>query len=92
MTTNKAVKLDEATYNRLKNLGESRQRTPHWLMKEAIKQFIEREEEVDNIKKDTLKRIENFEKTGKFIPYEIVDAWLATWGTDNEAPCPFPTA
>ena len=40
--TSKAVKLDDATYYRLKALGESRQRATHWLMKEAIKQFLDR--------------------------------------------------
>jgi Predicted transcriptional regulator len=84
----KAVKLDESTYDRLKALGESRQRTPHWLMKEAINQFLEREEETESRRKDTLQRIAQFEETGESIPFEIVDAWLATWGTENEAKCP----
>ena len=86
--TSKAVKLDDATYDRLKALGESRQRAPHWLMKEAIKQFLDREEEAESRKKDTLERIARFEKTGEAIPFEAVDAWLATWGTENEGKCP----
>ena len=84
----KAIKMDDATYDRLKALGESRQRAPHWLMKEAIKQFLEREEEAESRKKDTLERIAQFESTGKSIPFETVDAWLATWGNDDEAKCP----
>lgn len=86
--TSKAVKLDDATYSRLKALGESRQRAPHWLMKEAIKQFLDREEAAESRKKDTLERIARFEKTGESIPFEAVDAWLATWGTENEGKCP----
>ena len=86
--TSKAVKLDDATYSRLKALGESRQRAPHWLMKEAIKQFLDREEAAESRKKDTLERIARFEKTGESIPFEVVDAWLATWGTENEGKCP----
>ncbi len=92
MATNKAVKLDESTYDRLKALGESRQRTPHWLMREAINQFLEREEEEEKRRKDTLERIARFEETGKSIPFEVVDAWLATWGTENEGKCPSPSA
>ena len=88
MATNKAVKLDESTYERLKTLGESRQRTPHWLMREAIKQFLEREEEAESRRKDTLERIARFEETGESVPFETVDAWLATWGSENEAKCP----
>ncbi|MGR9014839.1 MAG: CopG family ribbon-helix-helix protein [Gammaproteobacteria bacterium] len=39
----KAVKLDDSTVERLKALGEIRRRSPHWLMKEAIRQFLDRE-------------------------------------------------
>jgi len=92
MATNKAVKLDESTYDRLKALGESRQRTPHWLMREAIKQFLEREEEAESRRKDTLERIARFEETGESIPFETVDAWLATWGSESEAECPISVA
>jgi predicted transcriptional regulator len=86
--TSKAVKLDETTYDRLKALGEARRRTPHWLMKEAINQFLEREEEAENIRRDTLARWERYEATGETVPGEIVEAWLDTWGTENEGKCP----
>ncbi len=92
MAVNKAVKPDEATYDRLKGLGESRQRTPHWLMREAIKQFLDREEEAEARKKDTLARIARFEETGESVSFEAVDAWLVTWGTDGEGKCPYPAA
>ena len=86
--TSKAVKMDDATYDRLKALGSVRQRSPHWLMREAIIQFLEREEEAENRKKDTLARLAQFEKTGESIPFETVEAWLATWGSENEVKCP----
>ncbi|PPD03266.1 MAG: CopG family transcriptional regulator [Methylobacter sp.] len=84
----KAVKLDEAIYDRLKKLAETRQRTPHWLMKEAIRQFLEREEAAELIRIDTLQRLAQLEADGKVISHEAVDAWLATWGTGNEGQCP----
>ncbi|MEI6729793.1 MAG: ribbon-helix-helix protein, CopG family [Pseudomonadota bacterium] len=92
MMTNKAVKLDESIYNRLKSLGESRQRTPHWLMKEAIKQFLEREEEAEKIRADTLQRLSGFDSTGKTVAYEVIEEWLASWGSENEGQCPVHTA
>jgi predicted transcriptional regulator len=91
MTASKAIKLDAETYNRLKALGETSQRSPHWLMKEAIKQFIIREEEAQKLRQETLKRIKNYEATGETVPYEVIDAWLATWGTENEGQCPAST-
>jgi predicted transcriptional regulator len=86
----KAIKLDDATYGRLKVLGAARQRSPHWLMKEAIRQFLEREEEAEHIRRDTLERWERFEATGETVSHDVVEAWLETWGTDREGKCPTP--
>ncbi len=84
----KAIKLEEDMYNRIKNLGDIQQRSPHWLMKEAIRQFLEREERTEAIRRDTLERLAQLEATGEVIPFESVDGWLATWGTESEAGCP----
>lgn len=29
-------------------------------------------------------------RAGKFVPHEEVAAWLDSWGTDHELPCPRP--
>lgn len=86
--TSRAVKLDDVIYDRLKVLGEMRQRSPHWLMKEAIRQYLDREEIAERIRRDTLQRLAQFETDGKTISHDAVDAWLASWGTDSESPCP----
>ena len=88
MMGSKAVKLDDDTYTRLKALGEARKRTPHWLMKEAIHQFLDREEEAEHIRQDTLKRWERYVTTGETVSHDVVDAWLETWGTQGEGKCP----
>ncbi|MBS3955354.1 MAG: ribbon-helix-helix protein, CopG family [Methylomicrobium sp.] len=44
MTTTVGVKLDDETRDCLKNLGEVKQRSVHWLMREAIQDYIEKEE------------------------------------------------
>lgn len=90
--TSKAVKLDDEVYARLKALADARQRSPHWLMKEAIHQFLDREEEADHIRQETMKRWERFESNGEAVEHETVEAWLKTWGTDQEGKCPVPTA
>ena len=84
----KAIKLDDEIYSRLKALAEARQRTPHWLMKEAIRQFLEREEESEQIRRESLERWERFEAAGETVSHDAVEAWLQTWGTDREGKCP----
>lgn len=53
-TVTMGVKLDENTRERLKNLGRKMERTPHWLMKRAIMEFLEREEISENEKREAI--------------------------------------
>ena len=59
-------------------------------MKEAIRQFLDREEEAEQIRRETLERWRRYEATGEAVGHEIVGAWLETWGTHQEDPCPVP--
>ena len=86
--TSKAIKMDDATYDRLKALSTVRQRSPHWLMNEAIRQFLDREEETEHIRQDTLERWARYEAIGETVPHDVVEIWLKTWGTENEGKCP----
>ena len=49
MPTPVAVKLDEDVHNRVKILAEARDRSPHWMMREAIAQYVEREEKREGV-------------------------------------------
>ena len=40
-----AVKMDLEMQERIKRPGDARHRSVHWMMKEAIRQFVEREEQ-----------------------------------------------
>ncbi len=44
-TTTTSIKLDDAIKARLHALAKARRRTVHWLMREAIAEFLDREEE-----------------------------------------------
>ncbi|MBS0495635.1 MAG: CopG family ribbon-helix-helix protein, partial [Proteobacteria bacterium] len=83
-----AIKIDEATRARVKRLADARHRTPHWLMREAITQYVEREEMREALRQDTLKAWDEYRATGLHATAEDVEAWLASWGTDNELPAP----
>ena len=71
-----AIKLDEDTKDRVKRLAEARQRTPHWLMREAIAQYVDREEKREAFRQDTLKAWANFRDTGLHVTADEADAWL----------------
>ncbi len=83
-----AIKIDQATKDRVKRLAEARDRTPHWLMKEAISQYLEREEQRETLKQDTLNAWVEYQETGLHATSDEVQSWLTTWGEENETPAP----
>lgn len=72
-----AIKIDEDTKARLKRLADARQRTSHWLMREAITQYVDREEKREAFRQDTLKVWESYRATGLHVTADEADAWLA---------------
>jgi len=83
-----AIKIDEDTKARVKRLADARQRTPHWLMREAITQYVEREEKREAFRQDTLKAWEEYRATGLHVTADETDAWLDQLekGNDVEPP------
>ncbi len=85
---NMAVKLEPELRDRLQALGEAKRRTPHWLMREAIRLYVEREEEIERAKAEARERLARYDATGEYVADEDVDAWLKTWGTERERSAP----
>ncbi|SRR6266496_743922 len=85
---NMAVKLDPEIRARLHALGQSKRRSPHWLMVEAIRLYVEREEEAERERAETRERLARYDATGEYIADEDVQAWLKTWGTPHEQQAP----
>lgn len=86
-----SIKLDQDMKDRVRNLAEARKRTSHWVMREAISQYVEREEKREALRQETLRAWEEFQATGKHASAEEVNRWLESWGTGHELPAP-PTA
>ncbi len=83
-----SIKLDADTQERIKRLATSRERSAHWLMREAISQYVEREELRETFHHDTLEAWQEFQETGRYATAQDVDQWLASWGTDAEGAPP----
>lgn len=83
-----SIKLDEDIKARVLRLAEARHRKPHYLMLQAIQQFVEREEKREAFKQDAIKAWEEYQATGQHVTYEEADAWLAKLeaGDDVEPP------
>ena len=83
-----SLKLDQADHDRLKSLAETRRRKPHFLMKEAISQYLDREEARESFKRDALASWQEYKETGQHLTEEQVSAWLDTWGSEKEKAMP----
>jgi len=82
------VKLDAETKERVQRLAEVRRRSAHWLMREAIQEYLEREERRERIRQDALAAWTAYRATGRHVTGEDADAWLARLeaGEDTDPP------
>jgi predicted transcriptional regulator len=84
----KAVKLEDELYDRLKALSNTKERTPHWLMKTAIVEYVKREETYEREKREDMERLALYDKTGYGISNEMASKWFESIGTERELACP----
>ncbi len=83
-----SLKLDKQTKDRVQQLAAARRRSPHWIMIEAIGQYIEREEKREKFRESALTAWNEYQATGRHVTAEEADAWLAKLeeGEDAEVP------
>ena len=76
MAASQGIKLDDNTKQRLKALATQRKRTPHWLMRTAIEDYLDREEQYEKEKAEDIARWEEYLVTGSAINHETAEKWL----------------
>jgi predicted transcriptional regulator len=76
--------------SRLLRLAEARQQPADALMREAIEQYVEREELRQQFRGDGLAAWTEYQATGRYVTGDEADAWLACLeaGEDAEPPTP----
>ncbi len=70
--TTMGVKLDEDVRDRLKALGAAKDRTPHWLMRKAIQEYLTKEEIFEREKLEDLQRWQRYQDTGDHLSHDDV--------------------
>lgn len=83
-----AIKIDSDMKARVKRLAEAQNRTSHWLMREAVGQYVERGEKRSSFRRDAIKAWDEYQATGMHVSETQADAWLAKLevGEDAEPP------
>ena len=83
-----AIKIEPDIKERLKRLADARQRTSHWLMREAIRQYLEREEKREAFRQDAIRAWNEYQATGLHVTLDEADAWLAKLEADKDVAPP----
>jgi predicted transcriptional regulator len=87
-STTLGVKLDQETRDRLKKLGEAKDRAPHWLIKAAIIEYLGKEERAEQERREDAERWERYQLTGYFVVNKDAMEWLDALAQGERRPCP----
>ncbi len=83
-----SLKLDPELKERVQRLAETHRRTPHWVMREAVEQYVEREEKREQLRKDALAAWAHYQETGLHLSVTEADSWMAKLEAGKDAKQP----
>ncbi len=82
------VKLDDELKSRIQHLADLRHRSAHWIMCEAIRDYVDRGEAMEHFKQEALASWTAYQETGRHLTGQEVRDWLNSWGTAKETKIP----
>ncbi len=71
--TTTGIKLEDEIRERLKLLGKRLERSPHWLIKKAIIEFLEREEDRDKRNREADKAWDEYLQTDQYVSHDAME-------------------
>lgn len=83
-----SLKIDSAVKKRVQRLASAKRRSPHWIMCEAIAEYVEREEKREQFRQDALAAWDHYQATGLHATAEEADAWMAKLESGKNIPAP----
>ena len=83
-----SVRLADPLKARIRTLADQRRRPTHWLMREAIEQYVTREEQRETFRQETLDAWNHYESTGLHVSATEADDWLVELEAGNDVEPP----
>ena len=83
-----SIKIDDELKERVQRLAGLRRRSANWIMREAIAQYVAREEARESFIREALASWTAYRETGRHLTGEEVLTWLNTWGSARETALP----
>ena len=86
MTT--LFQLDDELESRLQDLARQHQRSTDWVMRQALQQYVDREEKRNAFHSDALHAWQQYQESGQHVTQSKADAWLAKLEAGDDADLP----
>lgn len=83
-----SIKIDDILKTRIQHLATIQHRSAHWIMREAIRVYVEREEYREEFKQEAIASWSAYQETGKHLTEKEVHEWIGTWGETDEQELP----
>ena len=82
------IKIDSDMKARVRRLADARNRTPHWMILEAIRYYLDHEEKREAFRQDAIQAWNEYQTNGLHLTDEEAHAWLSKLesGQDVEIP------
>lgn len=87
-TSTTSLKLDPKLKERVQHLAAARRRSAHWLMREAVEQYVAQEEKREQLRQDAISAWSHYQRTGLHATAAEADAWLAKLEAGENAKAP----
>jgi predicted transcriptional regulator len=81
------VRLQPEVEESLEAMAGKLHRTKSWLINQALREYLERQEQEQVRWQETLKAMESVAQ-GQVVSGEAVHTWLRSWGSAGELPTP----
>lgn len=85
---NMTVKLDASERDRLTRIAIAKKRTSHYLMKEAIQNYLAQEEAEQRFLAAAKEALSDYKANGQHLTLEEFSAWAKQIRTHSQAPMP----
>lgn len=83
-----SIKLNSQLKKRIQRLASARRRSAHWILCEAVEEYVTREEKREQLRKDALAAWNQYQTTGLHATAEEADVWLAKLEAGENAKAP----
>jgi predicted transcriptional regulator len=81
------VRLQPEVEEGLEAMAGKLQRSKSWLINQAVREYVERQQQEQSRWQETLKAMESVAQ-GKVVSGDAVHTWLRSWGQPGELPPP----